>query len=34
MKYSLKNYYLEVIDRHWIRHIDDLQYLRDKVSLY
>lgn len=34
LKYSLRNYYLEVIDRHWVNHIDDLQYLRDKVSLY
>jgi preprotein translocase subunit SecA len=23
-----------VIDRHWINHIDDMTYLRDKVGLY
>lgn len=33
-KQIMKNYYLETIDRHWIKHIDDLQYLREKVSLY
>ncbi len=30
----LKRIYLNVIDRYWIDHIDDMQYLRDKVSLY
>ncbi len=30
----LKKQYLNVIDKYWIDHIDDLQYLREKVSLY
>ncbi len=30
----LKRIYLNVIDRYWVDHIDDMQYLRDKVSLY
>jgi preprotein translocase subunit SecA len=30
----IKTIYLNVLDRHWIKHIDDMTYLRDKVSLY
>lgn len=30
----LRRIYLTVIDRHRMDHIDDMQYLRDKVSLY
>lgn len=26
--------YLTVIDRYWMEHIDEMQYLREKVSLY
>gem|GEM_PF-2861956 len=25
---------LSVIDKYWVKHIDDLSYLRDKVSMY
>jgi preprotein translocase subunit SecA len=25
---------LQAIDNHWINHIDDMQYLREKVGLY
>jgi preprotein translocase subunit SecA len=30
----LKTIYLSVLDRHWVRHIDDMTYLRDKVGLW
>ena len=34
LKEILKNVYLNVLDRHWINHIDDMTYLRDKVGLW
>lgn len=30
----LKDSYLWIIDKYWVNHIDDLQYLRDQVALY
>ncbi|MEF2176119.1 MAG: preprotein translocase subunit SecA [Candidatus Absconditabacteria bacterium] len=30
----LKDAYLGIIDKYWVNHIDDLQYLRDQVALY
>jgi preprotein translocase subunit SecA len=30
----IRNIYLDMIDKLWIEHIDDMQYLREKVSLY
>lgn len=34
IKKILKDIYLEIIDKYWIRNIDDLQYLRERVSMY
>ncbi len=31
---TLRMIYLAMIDKYWIAHIDDMQYLRDKVGLY
>lgn len=31
---TLRMIYLAMIDKYWIDHIDDMQYLRDKVGLY
>lgn len=31
---ALRMIYLAMIDKYWIAHIDDMQYLRDKVGLY
>lgn len=31
---TLRMIYLSMIDKYWIAHIDDMQYLRDKVGLY
>jgi preprotein translocase subunit SecA len=29
-----KRIYLSVMDKHWVQHIDEMYYLREKVSLY
>ncbi len=34
MDATLRMIYLAMIDKYWIQHIDDMQYLRDKVGLY
>lgn len=31
---TLRMIYLAMIDKYWIAHIDDMQYLREKVGLY
>lgn len=30
----MKSVYLDVLDKYWVDHIDDMHYLRDKVGLY
>lgn len=30
----VKRIYLSVMDKHWVQHIDEMHYLREKVSLY
>ncbi len=30
----LKSVYLDILDKYWVDHIDDMHYLRDKVGLY
>jgi preprotein translocase subunit SecA len=30
----LSKAYLRVMDKHWMTHIDDMQHLREKVSLF
>lgn len=34
MDATLRMIYLAMIDKYWVAHIDDMQYLRDKVGLY
>lgn len=30
----IKSVYLDVLDKYWVDHIDEMHYLRDKVGLY
>lgn len=34
LSYMCRRVYLSVIDKYWMEHIDEMQYLREKVGLY
>jgi preprotein translocase subunit SecA len=34
LKNYIKKVYLSIIDKYWVEHIDDMTYLREKVSLF